>query len=158
MYLTSFFQCIFSSMFSIFLYFLLSYNWHTALCKFKVYSIMIWLAYITKWSPHLANVHHLIWIQNKRNRKKYFSLWWELRIYSLNNFCIKYTAVLIVLIMLYSTALVLIYLITKVCTSWLPSSSSPSPPAPASGNHKSDLFFYEVVCLLLKYNWPTTLC
>ena len=25
-------------------------------------------------------------------------------------------------------------------------------PAPTSGNHKSDLFFYEFVCLFLKYS------
>ena len=28
---------------------LLRYNWHTALCKFKVHSIMIWLPYIMRW-------------------------------------------------------------------------------------------------------------
>lgn len=29
--------------------FLLKYNWHRALCKFKVYSRMIWFTHITKW-------------------------------------------------------------------------------------------------------------
>ena len=33
----------------IYLLVLLRYNWHTALCKCKVYSIEIWLTYITKW-------------------------------------------------------------------------------------------------------------
>ena len=28
---------------------LLRYNWHTALCKFKVHSIMIWLTHIMRW-------------------------------------------------------------------------------------------------------------
>ena len=30
---------------------LLRYNWHTALYKFKVYSLMIWLTYIMEWLP-----------------------------------------------------------------------------------------------------------
>ena len=28
------------------------YNWHAALCRFMVYSIMVWLTYIMKWWPH----------------------------------------------------------------------------------------------------------
>ena len=42
-----------SSQRDIFLFFspsvLLRYNWHTALCRFKVSSIMIWRTYIMKW-------------------------------------------------------------------------------------------------------------
>ena len=36
----------------------------------------------------------------------------------------------------------------------------PIPPSPSStsGNHNSDLFSYQFVCLVLKYNWPTILC
>lgn len=29
----------------------LRYNWHAALCKFKVYTIMTWHIYIAKWLP-----------------------------------------------------------------------------------------------------------
>lgn len=35
----------------IFFFLLLKYNWHTTLCKFKVYNIMIWLTYIMEWFP-----------------------------------------------------------------------------------------------------------
>ena len=37
----------------------------------KVYSIMIWLAYITKWWLTVVSIHHLIKIQDERNRKKF---------------------------------------------------------------------------------------
>ena len=48
-------------------------SWHTVLCKFKVYSIMIWLKYIRKRLPQcLVNIHHFIKTQNKRKRKKFF--------------------------------------------------------------------------------------
>ena len=33
----------------------------------------------------------------------------------------------------------------------------PSPSPSPYGDYKSDLFFYEFVCLFLNYNWPTTL-
>ena len=55
--------------------------------------------------------------------------------------------------MLYITSLVLIYKwkinkYNKLCAFWLASSNSPPPPA--SGNHKSDLFFYEFICLIFE--------
>ena len=32
-------------------------------------------------------------------------------------------------------------------------------PTPASGNYKSDFFFWDLVCsFVLNYSWPTTLC
>ena len=66
-----------------------------------------------------------------------------LRIYSRNNFAMYHTAVLTVVIMLYTTSLVLTYLVTGslyLLTTFL---LFPLPPPPASDNHKSDLFFYE---------------
>ena len=39
-----------------FLRVLLRYHWQTAPCEFKVYSIMIWLIYIMKWSPRLLSL------------------------------------------------------------------------------------------------------
>lgn len=32
---------------------LLRYNWYTALCKFQVYNIVIWLQHIVKWLPQV---------------------------------------------------------------------------------------------------------
>ena len=56
----------------------LRYNWHIALNKFKVYSIMIWL-YIY-WEMfatiNLVNIHHLIGTPKKE--KCIFFLWWGL--------------------------------------------------------------------------------
>ena len=66
-----------------------------------------------------------------------------LRIYSLYNFPMYHTAVLAIVIMLYITSLVLIYLITEslyLLTTFL---QFPLPSFPAIGNHKSDLFFYK---------------
>ena len=54
----------------------------------------------------------------------------------------------------YNTSWVLIYLIWKFvpfdCLHPIP----PPPPPPISGNHKSDLFFYEFVCLFVCF-WST---
>ena len=59
---------------------LLRYNWHPALCKFKVYNKMIWCTCIMKWwskkvwwtSPHIDT-------KLKKQKKTYFSSWWEFR-------------------------------------------------------------------------------
>ena len=67
-----------------------------------------------------------------------------LRIYSLNNFPIYHTAVLIIFIM-YITSLVLIYLITGSLDLLTAFIQFLLPPPSASSNHKSDLFFYEFV-------------
>ena len=67
-----------------------------------------------------------------------------LRTYSLNNFPVYHTAVLTILIMLYVTFLVLIYLMMEVCTFDYLSSNIPSPHSlPLEISHKSPLFFSE---------------
>ena len=58
-YLLNFFQYIKISLLPssfFFLPVLWRYNWHTALCKFKMYSTMIWITYIMKWLPHKFSV------------------------------------------------------------------------------------------------------
>ena len=65
---------------------LLRYNWHTALYKFKVNSIMNWLRYIMKWLPQNISEHPSSHRDTKLKRKKKFSLWWELLGFTLNNF------------------------------------------------------------------------
>ena len=76
-----------------------------------------------------------------------------LRIYCLN-FHMPHTVVLIIFTMLYITFLVLIYLVAEICVFRLSSSDSLSPP-PTSGNHKSDLFFFECVHVLVCF-WHIT--
>ena len=53
--------------FPFFLPVLLSYNWHTALYKFKAYGIIIWLKNIVKWLLQLVNINYL---RNKNEKKK----------------------------------------------------------------------------------------
>ena len=69
------------------------------------------------------------------------------RIYLLSNFQIYHTAVLTIVIILYIISPVLIYLTAGSLHPSTPSSDSPTPPL-ASGNHKSDLVFYEFVFFL----------
>ena len=76
-----------------------------------------------------------------------------LRIYCLN-FHMPHTVVLIIFTMLYITFLVLIYLVAEICIFRLSSSDSLSPP-PTSGNHKSNLFFFECVRVLVCF-WGKT--
>ena len=66
-----------------------------------------------------------------------------LRIYSLTNFSIYHTAVLTIVVMLYIPSLVLIYLTTRSVHSLITFLQFLLLTPPASGNHKSDLFFYE---------------
>ena len=69
-----------------------------------------------------------------------------LRIYYLNNGHKEHTAMSIIFIMLYITSLVLVYPITAslyLSTTFIQFSL---PLTLASGNHKSDLFFYKFVC------------
>ena len=75
-------------------------------------------------------------------------------------------ATVIILYHVCITSLVLIYVIIERCylliklhlfTFW-PPASNPLPSPPASGNHKSDLFFFRFVLFVWKCNWPTTLC
>ena len=63
-----------------------------------------------------------------------------LRIYSLKNFYIYHTAVLIIFMILSIASLVLIYLITGSWYLLATLIQSPFPQTPASGNTKSDLF------------------
>ena len=65
----------FTFFFNIFLFppVLLRYNWHTALYKFKVYSTMIWLTNIMKWTTiGLVNLHHLTDTKEKKKKKIFF--------------------------------------------------------------------------------------
>ena len=74
---------------------LLRYNWHTALYMFKVYSIMIWLTYIMNDYHSKFREHSSAQI---KEIEKYFSLWWEHRIYP-KNFHVWQTTMLITFIM-----------------------------------------------------------
>ena len=49
-------HCIFCRYY-FFLPVLLRYNWHTALYKLKVYSVMIWLTYVVKWYHSMFSEH-----------------------------------------------------------------------------------------------------
>ena len=69
-----------------------------------------------------------------------------MRTLDLLNFHIKHTAVLIIFITLCITSLVLIYLIIGSLYLLIAFVQFPLSPPPGSGNHKSDLFFYEFVC------------
>ena len=115
-----------------------------------------WFDLHTSWDDyHKFSEHQLSHTDSIKEKK---SLWWELRIYSLQDFCIYLSAVLIIFTMWHIASLVLTYLIAGGCTLWPPSSNFPSPSSfpPSSGNHQSGLFFFEFVCLVLKYNWLTT--
>ena len=68
-----------------------------------------------------------------------------LRSYSLNNFPIYHTVVLLIVITLYITALVLVYLITGSIYLLTTFFQFPLPPRTASSNHKTNLFFCEFV-------------
>ena len=63
---------------------LLRYNLHTALYKFKVCSIMIWLTHTMKWLHKNFSEPPSFHIDRK-GEKIIFSFWWEFRIY-LKNF------------------------------------------------------------------------
>ena len=67
-----------------------------------------------------------------------------LRIYSLNNFDIEHTAMLIIFIMLYIAPLVTvnIYLITESLFLLTTFTQLPLSPPLTSGNHESDLFLW----------------
>ena len=82
-------------------------SWHTVLCKFKVYGIMIWLKYIRKQLPQcLVNIHHFIKIQNKRKRKKFFLVMkFPLNLHVYNSVNYIYHII--------DNILVLIYLVTR---------------------------------------------
>ena len=92
------------------------------------------------------NIYYLI-DANGKKKDYFFIVVKALRIYCLN-FHMPHTVVLIIFTMLYITFLVLIYLVAEICVFRLSSSDSLSPP-PTSGNHKSDLFFFECVRVLV---------
>ena len=111
----------------------------------------------------LTYIHHEMIITNLwtsgisyRFNKRKKILWWELRIYSLQDFCIYLSAVLIIFTMWHIASLVLtyswrLYPLTTFIQFPIPFLL---PLPPNSGNHQSGLF--EFVCLVLKYNWLTT--
>ena len=68
------------------------------------------------------------------------------KIYSLNHFHLRHKAGLIIFILLYTTLLVLIYLVPG--SLYLPTTFIQFSPSPVtSGDLRSDLFFYDFVCL-----------
>lgn len=117
---------------------ILGNNWHVLLYKFKgvehgglVNTLCEMIATIG-----LVNIHHFIWIQWKE--KKTIFLWWE----RLRSVCVPHTSVLTVVIMLYITPLVVCtYLTTKSSHLLTAFIQFLFPLCPASGNHKSKLFF-----------------
>ena len=108
----------------------------------------------------VVNTHNLTQIQNKRE-KIFFLVMRTLRIYSLNNFHIQHTTVLIVFIMLYFTSLVLIYLIIGslyLLTTFLQFLLPSPPPQPLGATnllyfslnffpHISEVIYTVFVCL-----------
>ena len=73
-------------------------------------------------------------------------------IYSVNDFHIHHIALLVVFIILCVNIPILIYLITgtlHILTTFI---QLPFPLSPTSGNHKSDLCFYEFFEVYLFYN------
>lgn len=121
-----------------FLPILLWYNWHTALCKFRVYSLSNDLTYIDHkmfMTERLIHVFHL-----NINAKKYFDEWWEL--YDLNNFCIYYTAVLSIVIML-CNKLFLVIITGRLCLLTTVSSFTFPQPLPLV---ITDLFLWVMSC------------
>ena len=95
---------------------------------------------------NLVNICYLIQKQGgktEKKRKKFLLVMRTFRICSFSNFQIYHTVVLTIVIMMYIASPILIYLITVslyLLTTFVPF-AHPSPPA--SGNHKSDLFYYE---------------
>ena len=77
---------------------LLSNNWHAALYKFKVCSVMVWFTYNVKWFPQLVQLTSIFSYRYSK-KKKFFLVMRTIRIYS-NNFLIHHTAVLAVVILL----------------------------------------------------------
>lgn len=103
---------------------LLRYNWHIALCRFKVYGTTLG-TYTIKWSPQYI---YLIWTPYTYKKKKeevFFLAMRTLRLCSLSNFqAIYHTAVLMIVTILYIISPALTCLITGICTSWSTASNS----------------------------------
>ena len=118
-------------------------KWHTALCKFKVDSTMVWLTHIMQWlSQCLVNIHHLIEILGN---KKVFFLWRKLSGFIL--LYVTYSSVNYIyhaVYDIYGTYNWKISMYKKLCTFRC---LHPIPPSPTSSDHKSDLFFYMFICL-----------
>ena len=119
--------------------------------NFKIYSTMLWLTQIVKWpsqkfSEYLSS--HTDTEKKKREKKnKLFPVIRTLRIYSLNGFQIHQTTTLTIVIILYITSLVSVYLITGSWDCWPQSSNSPSlQPLPLVTTHIWSLFLTLVSC------------
>ena len=85
---------------------LLRYTWHTALYKFKVYSIMIWFIYDMKWLPQKVYWASISSYRYKvKEKEKYFFLVMRtFRIFSLNSFHVNISHTTVLLIPLLSNA------------------------------------------------------
>jgi len=104
--------------------------------------------YSMKW-VQLSFIFAYRWKKKKMKKKKYFFfVMRNLNIYPFNNFLIYYTLPLAIVIILYITSLVLIYLITESLCILITFFQYP-PMLSTSINHKSGLFFHEFffVCL-----------
>lgn len=93
---------------------LLKHNWHRSLYKFMVYSMMIWFTYVVKWLPRLVQLTSFSHtIKEKKWEKELLLVVRILRIHHLKKFLMYHIAVWAIVIMLYVTSLVLVYLITE---------------------------------------------
>ena len=132
-------------LFLFFIFFFFQFYWDIISIKhyISLRSMALWLLYIIKWY-HKFNEHpssHRYKI--KEIEKNMFFL--VVRTLGFYSFCTTFTAILIIFIMLYLTSPVFIYLITGglyLLTATFQFSS------PASGNHKSYLFFNEFTCFV----------
>ena len=130
---------------------LLRNNWHTSLCKFKAFSMMVWFTYVVndfhqRFSKHPSS--HIDTITRKR-RKKFLLVMRTLRIYSFNNLPIHCTGVLAMVTTLYIPSLVLFCLITAGFNFMVTFFQFASPPLSASDNHNSDLFLWLLLILCI---------
>lgn len=117
-------------------------NWHTSLCMFKVYSMMIHNMCKMITTIGSVNSHLLIqiqWNEKKEDKQeKEFSPWWELLGFTLTfPYTMQQCELPSSCCTLHPCYLFVLYL--DICTYFhLP--PIPLPPS-ASGNHQSDLFY-----------------
>lgn len=107
---------------------LLKYNWHTTLCKFKMYKILIWYTYVLKndTTTVLANT------SMPSHNYSFFVVMKTFKMYPHSSFQVYNTLLFAIITMLYIRSLELICLIT---VSLYPLTSIfPFPHPLASGN------------------------
>ena len=91
-------------------------KWHKL--PFKSCTMIVWFTYAVKWLSQWVQLTFIFsyrYNKKKRKRKVHFPLMiGTLRTYSLNNFPMCHTSLLIIVTMLYITYLVLVFLITGI--------------------------------------------